>query len=61
MLAAPRGTRTAFSCGTFSGILRPKLRISSLFSVSYENSMAEREGFEPSLELPLNTLSKRAP
>ncbi len=23
--------------------------------------MAEREGFEPSLEFPLNTLSKRAP
>ncbi len=23
--------------------------------------LAEREGFEPSLEFPLNTLSKRAP
>ncbi len=26
-----------------------------------ENKMAERVGFEPTLEFPLNTLSKRAP
>jgi hypothetical protein len=26
-----------------------------------ENEMAERQGFEPWLEFPLNTLSKRAP
>jgi hypothetical protein len=29
--------------------------------ISKELIMAEREGFEPSLEFPLNTLSKRAP
>jgi hypothetical protein len=26
-----------------------------------ENRLAERVGFEPTLEFPLNTLSKRAP
>ena len=47
--------------GTFSGIAHFRFRINILFSGSYKNIMAEREGFEPSLELPLNTLSKRAP
>lgn len=29
--------------------------------MSLEGGMAERVGFEPTLEFPLNTLSKRAP
>src|SRR2546427_3191280 len=29
--------------------------------VVYHLDLAEREGFEPTLEFPLNTLSKRAP
>ena len=48
-------------CGTFSGTERLISRISYLYSIAYKIFVAEREGFEPSLEFPLNTLSKRAP
>ena len=37
----------------------PLLRL--LVCIIYSRNMAEREGFEPSVEFPLHTLSKRAP
>ena len=41
------------------GIL--SIGLSVLFSTTYRRILAEREGFEPSVRLPLHTLSKRAP
>src|SRR4051812_9480031 len=54
-------TRAATSLRIRSRIGRPSRRRLSVMFARRERRLAEREGFEPSVEFPLHTLSKRAP
>ena len=48
-------------CGTMCGTDTEFTLFYCVISKDYTEVMAEGAGFEPALELPLNTLSKRAP
>ncbi len=46
---------------TSRGIGQERMPVCKLSGRKGQKNMAEREGFEPSIEFPLYTLSKRAP